>query len=73
MSLEELISALRSHEIELDEHEPHKKGKSLALKSIKKFDTNAFQAEEENSEELVSKEDELSLLSKRINHLWKHR
>ena len=42
VSLEELISALRSHEIELDEHEPQKKGKSLALKSIKKFNTNAF-------------------------------
>ena len=28
VSLEELISALRSHEIELDEHEPQKKGKS---------------------------------------------
>ena len=73
MSLEELINALRSHEIELDEHEPQKKGKSLALKSIKKYDTNTFQDEEENSEESASEEDELSLLSKRINHLRKHR
>ena len=31
ISLEELISALRSHEIELDEFEPQKKGKSVAL------------------------------------------
>ena len=69
VSLEELISTLRSHEIELDEHEPQKKGKSLALKWIKKFDTNAFQAEEKNSEESASEEDELSLLSRRINHL----
>ena len=36
ISLEELISALRSHEIELDEFEPQKKGKSIALKSTKK-------------------------------------
>ena len=73
VSLEEFISALRSHEIELDEHEPHKKGKSLALKSIKKYETNAFQDEEENSEESASEEDELSLLSRRMNQLWKHR
>src|SRR3954466_10465127 len=33
VSLEELISALRSHEIELDANEPQKKGKSIALKS----------------------------------------
>ena len=41
ISLEELISALRSHEIELDEFEPQKKGKSVALKSTKKIDVNA--------------------------------
>ena len=42
ISLEELISALRSHEIELDEFEPQKKGKSVALKSTIKFDVNSF-------------------------------
>src|SRR3954464_15308359 len=36
VSLEELISALRSHEIELDANEPKKKGKSIVLKSNNK-------------------------------------
>src|ERR1044072_6280902 len=71
--LEELISSLRSHEIELQEDEPQRKVKSVALKSISKKG-NAFQAEEksEGSEE-ISEEEELSLISRRINHLWKHR
>src|SRR3954471_12583550 len=42
VSLEELISALRSHEIELDANEPQKKGKSISLKSLNKKCTNAF-------------------------------
>src|SRR4051812_21306873 len=52
VSLEELISALRSHEIELDANEPQKKGKSIALKYLNKKCTNAFQAKEEEYEEL---------------------
>ena len=35
ISLEELVSSLRSHEIDLEEDEPQKQGKSLALKSNK--------------------------------------
>src|SRR4051812_42292316 len=73
VSLEELISALRSHGIELDANEPQKKGKSIALKSnFKKF-TNAFQAEEVDSEESESEEeeDELSMISRRVNQFWK--
>src|SRR3954462_8179600 len=76
VSLEEFISDLRSHEIELDENEPQKKGKSIALKSNNKKCINAFQAEEEDSEELESEseeEDELSLISKRVNQLWKRK
>src|SRR3954471_13277802 len=42
VSLEELISALRSHQLELDANEPQKKGKSIALKSNVKKCTNAF-------------------------------
>src|SRR3954468_5132836 len=72
VSLEELISALRSHEIELDANEPQKKGKSIALKSNIKKCTNAFQAREEDSEKSESEEeDELSLISRRLNQLWK--
>src|SRR3954462_827116 len=72
VSLEELISALRSHEIELDANEPQKKGKSIALKSNIKKCTNAFQAREEDPEESESEEeDELSLISRRVNQLWK--
>ena len=33
ISLEELVSSLKSHEIELEEDEPQKKIKSVALKS----------------------------------------
>src|SRR3954470_5392134 len=72
VSLEELISALRSHEIELDANEPQKKGKSIALKSNIKKCTNAFQVEEVDSEESESEEeDELSMISRRVNQLWK--
>src|SRR3954466_11881640 len=72
VSLEELISALRSHEIELDANEPQKKGKSIALKSNVKKCTNAFQAREEDPEESESEEeDELSMISRRVNQLWK--
>ncbi|XP_058782897.1 uncharacterized protein LOC131657524 [Vicia villosa] len=73
ISLEELISSLRSHEIELEEDEPQKKGKSLALKSKSKFKTHAFQVEEESSGGSSSEEGELSLISKRVQQLWKHR
>ena len=66
ISLEELISSLRSHEIELEEDEPQKKGKSIALKSNKKYDSKAFQAEEENSGGSSSEDDEISLLSRRV-------
>src|SRR3954463_87965 len=68
VSLEKLISALRSHEIELDANEPQKKGKSTALKSNFKKCTKAFQAEEVDSEESESEseeEDELSMISRR--------
>src|SRR3954471_2973742 len=72
VSLEELISALRSHEIELDANEPKKKGKSIALKSNVKKCTNAFQVIEEDPEESESEEeDELSMISRRVNQLWK--
>lgn len=73
ISLEELISSLRSHEIELEEDETYKKGKSIDLKSNKKSESKAFQVIEESSGESSSEDDELSLLSRRINQLWKHR
>ena len=70
ISLEELVSSLRSHEIELEEDEPQKQGKPLALKSNKKYDSNVLQAMEETSDGSSSEEDELSLLSKSFNQLW---
>src|ERR1044072_1078268 len=73
ISLEELINSLRSHEIELQEDDPQEKIKYVALKSnLRK--AKALQAKEE-SEDFGgnSEEDELSLISRRINHLWKHR
>lgn len=74
-SLEELISSLRSHEIELKKDEPKRKRKYVALKSLEKSEkTKALQSEkDEDSEEESEEEDELSLLSKRVNQLWKKR
>src|ERR1044072_852448 len=73
ISLEELISSLRSHEIELLEDEPQRRNKSVALAS-KSRKTKALLAEEESeASDESSEEDELSLISRRINHLWKHR
>ena len=46
ISLEEIVSSLRSHEIELEEDEPQKQGKSLALKSNKKYELKVLQAKE---------------------------
>ncbi|XP_058774895.1 uncharacterized protein LOC131649162 [Vicia villosa] len=67
-SLEELISSLRSHEIELEQDEPQKGGESISLKRVKKSrKTKALQAEEEEeSLEDFDGEDELSLLSRRV-------
>src|ERR1044072_7209805 len=73
ISLEELISSLRSHEIELQEDEPRRKVKSVALKSSTR-NAKALQVKEESEDsEEGSEEDELSLISRRINRLWKHR
>src|ERR1044072_321834 len=70
ISLEELISSLRSHEIGLQEDEPQRRNKFVALKSHSKK-AKALQAEEElEASEESSDEDELSLISKRINHLY---
>src|ERR1044072_2311411 len=73
VSLEELISSLGSHEIELQEDEPQRKVKSVALKSSSRK-AKALQAEEESEDyEESSEEDELSLISRRINRLWRQR
>lgn len=68
ISLEELVSSLRSHEIELKEDEPWKQGKSVVLKS-KPEKTRAYQVEEESevSDEDSKDHDELSFISKRVN------
>lgn len=51
ITLKELISSLRSHEIELEEDEPQKKIKFVALKSKCKHEkAKALQVEEEDSE-----------------------
>src|ERR1044072_1343583 len=73
ISLEELISSLRIHEIELQEDEPQRKVKSVALKSSSRK-AKALQAEEESEDsEGMSEEEELSLISRRINLLWRQR
>ena len=79
ITLEELVSSLRSHEIELEEDEPQKKGKYVALRSrrerTKSEKNKVFQAEEvgDSDDEVSDVEDELSLLSRRVKQLWKKR
>src|ERR1044072_5613112 len=73
INLEELISSLRSHEIELQEDEPQRKVKFVALKSSSRK-AKALQADEESDDsEGNSEKDELSLISRRINRLWRQR
>ena len=72
ISLEELVNSLRSHEIELDQDKPQKRGKSIALKTIRRSkESKALQAEdiEDSEEDSDEEDDELSLLSKRLNCL----
>ena len=81
ISLEEHVSSLRSHEIELEEDEPQKKNKFVALKSRserhKSDRTKAFQAEPEDADdseqEYSDDEEELSLLTRRVKQLWRKR
>ena len=70
------MCSLRSHEIELEQDEPQKRDKFVALKSIRKPErTRALQAEEieDFEEDYDEDENELLLLSKRVNQLWKKR
>lgn len=77
ISLEELLSSLRSCEIEIEEDEPQNKSKSVALKSRsyrRKPERNkAFQAKEEDDDDSKKEdsddEEESSLLSRRIKQL----
>ena len=73
ISLEELVSYLISHEIDLEEYEHQKRGKFVALKSKPKK-TRAYQPGEESEgyNEDSEDDDELSLISRRVNRLWKH-
>lgn len=69
-----LISSIRSHVIEIKEENPKKKGKPVDLKSKskpKKF--KGLQAKKEESEEDYEEEDELYLLSRRVNNLVKEK
>lgn len=71
-TLKELVSSLRSHKIKLEEDEPQRKVKYVALKSMGKSEkTKAFQAEEDDFEEDSEEDDELSLLFRHFTQLWK--
>jgi len=77
LSVEDLISSLKCHEIGLNEHEPIKKPKSIALKSRGKPTKalKAIESEEESTSE-DSDEDpaivkEMAMLSNRLEYLAK--
>lgn len=71
MTMEELISSLRSHVIELEQDKSQKKVKYVALKSKGRPEkAKALQDEKEESDESSNEENELSLLSRRVNQLY---
>jgi hypothetical protein len=73
-TLEELISSLRSYEIELEADEPRKKVKYVALKSS--CESEKFHILHSDVDELCSEDvedEEVSLLARRINQFLKHR
>jgi len=77
LSVEDLISSLKCHEIGLNEHEPIKKHKSIALKSkgkstkaLKALDSEKESTSEDSDEdpEIVQK---MAMLSNRLQYLAK--
>jgi len=76
-SVEDLISSLKCHEIGLNEHEPIKKPKSIALKSREKSTKalKALESEEESTSEDSDEDPEIvqkiAMLSNRLQYLSK--
>ena len=77
LSLEEMLGSLKVHELELNGEDGSKKEKSIALKAKKSSSSKSLKAEEasdeepEGSEASDSGEDELSFISRKIQHMWK--
>jgi len=77
LSVEDLISSLKCHEIGLNEHEPIKKPKSIALKSRGKSSKalKALESEEESTSEDIDEDPEIvqkmAMLSNRLQYLAK--
>jgi len=77
LSVEDLISSLKCHEIGLNEHEPIKKPKSIALKSRGKSTKalKALESEEESTSEDSDEDPEIvqkmAMLSNRLQYLAK--
>ena len=77
LSLEELLGSLKVHELELNEEDSSRKEKFIALKAKKPSSSKSLKAEESSEDansaddESNSDEDELSLISRKIQHLWK--
>ena len=74
--MEELLGSLKVHELELQEEESSRKGKSISLKAHKGSASKALKAEEssdkaESSREDISDNDELSFISRKIQAMWK--
>ena len=76
--MEELLGSLKVHELELQEEESSRKGKSISLKAHKGSACKALKAEEsldeiESSGENSSDNDELSFISRKIQAMWKNK
>jgi len=75
LSVEDLVSSLKFHEISLNEHEPAKKSKSIALPSKGKS-SKALKVIESKEESLDGDSDEdptekMAMLSNRLQYLAK--
>jgi len=75
LSVEDLVSSLKVHEISLNEHEPSKKSKSIALPSKGKS-SKALKVKESEEESLDRDSDEdpaekMAMLSNRLQYLAK--
>ena len=76
LTMEELLGSLKVHELELQEKESSRKGKSIALKAHKGSTSKALKTEKssdeaESSEDDISDNDELSFISRKIQAMWK--
>ena len=76
LKMEELLSSLRVHEIELNEEEPAQKNKSIAFKATKFNSSKEYSTEEDFAEDNSDfnsndSDKEIHVVSKKIQNMWR--